>query len=183
MEFPDRKYQIIYADPPWSYNDKMSGHSFSLDHEYETQSIQWISQLPIQQIADRPCCLFLWVTSPMLDDGVKVIADWGFRYKTVAFCWSKYTINGKEISNLGRWTMGNVELCLLGVIGSPNSWRQDRSVKQLVKAVRGKHSRKPDEVRSRIVQLLGDRPRIELFARERVDGWDSWGNELPEETG
>lgn len=178
MDFPNKKYQIIYADPPWSYNDKMSGHSFSLDHEYETQSKQWISKLPVRDITEKDCCLFLWVTSPLLDEGIQVLQDWGFKYKTIAFVWSKYSKNGKEISNLGRWTMGNVELCILGVKGNPNKWRQDNSIKQLVKAERTKHSKKPDEVRKRIVQLLGDRPRIELFARERVDGWECWGNEV-----
>ena len=173
-----KKYQIIYADPPWSYNDKMAGHSFSLDHEYETQSKQWISQLPVKQMSEKDCCLFLWVTSPLLDEGIKVMHDWGFKYKTIAFCWSKYTTNGKLVSNLGRWTMGNVELCLLGVKGKPNSWRQDKSIKQLVQAERTKHSKKPDEVRSRIVTLLGDRPRIELFAREKTPCWDVWGNEV-----
>lgn len=178
IPFPNKKYQIIYADPPWSYNDKMSGHSFSLDHEYETQSKQWISNLPIREICEDTCCLFLWVTSPLLDEGIKVISDWGFEYKTVAFCWSKETVNGKDVSNLGRWTMGNVELCLLGVKGSPNSWRIDKSIKQLVRAVRTKHSKKPDMVRENIVKLLGERPRIELFARQKSDGWDVWGNEV-----
>jgi len=178
IPFPNKKYQIIYADPPWSYRDKMAGHSFSLDHEYHTQSKQWISSLPIREIAEDTCCLFLWVTSPLLDEGIKVIEDWGFKYKTVAFCWSKITKHGKHVSNLGRWTMGNVELCLLGVKGRPNSWRIDYSIKQLVIAERTKHSAKPSEVRDRIVKLLGDRPRIELFAREHAEGWDVWGDEV-----
>ncbi len=178
IPFPDEKYEIIYADPPWSYNDKMAGHSFSLDHEYETQSKQWISKLPVRNISADTCCLFLWVTSPLLDEGIQVLQDWGFKYVTVAFCWSKYTKNGKLVSNLGRWTMGNVELCLLGVKGKHNKWRQDNSIKQLVQAERTKHSKKPDEVRNRIVQLLGDRPRIELFAREKTEGWEVWGNEV-----
>lgn len=178
MKFPDKKYEIIYADPPWSYNDKMQGHSFSLDHEYETQSKQWISGLPVKDISEKFCCLFLWVTSPLLDEGIKVLEDWGFEYKTIAFCWSKYSSKGKLISNLGRWTMGNIELCILGVKGKPNFWRQDKSIKQLVQAIRTKHSKKPNEVRERIVQLLGDRPRIELFTREKTKGWDVWGNEV-----
>lgn len=178
IPFPQKKYQIIYADPPWSYNDKMSGHSFSLDHEYETQSAQWISRLDVRSISEETCCLFLWVTSPLLDEGIKVLQDWGFSYKTLPFVWSKLSKTGKKISNLGRWTMGNVELCLLGVRGKPNSWRLDKSVKQLVEAERTRHSEKPQEVRERIVTLLGDRPRIELFARTKTPGWDVWGNEV-----
>lgn len=171
----NKKYQILYIDPPWSYNDKMKGHQGAETH-YKTQSKQWISNLPIEKICGKDCCLFLWVTSPLLDEGIRVLEDWGFKYKTVVFCWSKYTKNGKLVSNLGRWTMGNVELCILGIKGKPNSWRQDKSIKQLVQAERTKHSKKPDEIKKRIIQLLGDRPRIELFAREKTEGWDSIGN-------
>jgi len=179
ITFPTEKYQVILADPPWSYRDKMTGHSFSLDHEYKTQSKQWISKLPVESIAEKDCCLFLWVTSPLLDEGILVLKDWGFKYITVAFAWSKYTKNGKLVCNLGRWTMGNVELCLLGVRGKPNKWRQNKSIKQLVQAERTVHSKKPAEVGRRIVQLLGEnKTRIELFARERTVGWDAWGDEV-----
>lgn len=172
IPFPDKKYQIILADPSWSYNDKMSGHTFSLENEYKTQNKQWISNLPIQKITDNNCCLFLWVTSPLLNEGIKVLETWGFKYKMIAFCWSKYTKNKKLVSNLGRWTMGNIELCLLGTKGKPNYWRKDKSIKQLIQTERTKHSKKPNEVRKRIVRLLGNRLRIELFARQKIKGWD-----------
>ncbi len=184
LPFPDKKYQIILADPPWDYNDKMKGHSFSLDHEYETQNLNWIVDLPVQRIADKNCVLFLWAVSPQLPEALKVMKAWGFNYVTVAFVWSKHTVNGKKVSNLGRWTMGNVEMCLLGRKGRPQ--RISRDVKQLIEAVRTKHSKKPEEIRERIVQLMGDLPRIELFARPpkdvlfgdpSFDGWDVWGNE------
>lgn len=154
----------------------MKCHSFSLDHEYETQHKNWIAALPVQQIADKDCTLFLWATSPLLPEAFEVMKAWGFKYKTVAFCWSKRTKHGKYVSNLGRWTMGNIELCLLGVKGKPK--RVARNVKQLVIAERTKHSKKPDEVRDRIVTLMGDLPRIELFAREKVNGWDCLGYDI-----
>jgi len=172
----NKKYNIIYADPPWSYNDKMSGHSFSLDHEYETQPLEWIKKLPVQNISDKNCVLFLWAVSPQLPEAIEVMKAWGFKYKTVAFCWSKVHKSGKPVSNLGRWTMGNIELCLLGVRGKPK--RICNNVKQLVVAERTIHSKKPDEVRNRIVELMGDLPRIELFARQKTEGWDVWGNEV-----
>ncbi len=102
---------------------------------------------------------------------------WGYKFKTVAFVWSKEHSSGKDVTNLGKWTMGNVEMCLLGVKGRPQ--RVTRNVRQLVRAVRTVHSKKPDEVASRIVTLMGsDKPRIELFARGGADdGWDRWGNE------
>lgn len=174
--FPDKQYQVIYADPPWSYDDKMAGHSFSLDHEYQTQSLEWIKALPVQTIADRDCALFLWVVSPLLTEGLDVLDAWGFKYKTLAFVWSKETSQGRSVSNLGRWTMGNVELVILGTKGKPK--RAVKNVKQLVVALRQEHSRKPDVVRKRIAELMGDVPKIELFARQQYPGWDAWGNEV-----
>lgn len=172
----DKKYKIIYADPPWSYKDKMAGHSFSIDHEYETQSKDWISNLPVGSIADKDSVLFLWAVSPQLPEALQVMKAWGFKYITVAFCWSKHHKSGKKVKNLGRWTMGNVELCLLGRKGKPQ--RITKNIRQLVEAERTTHSKKPDEVRKRIVELMGDLPRIELFAREKTEGWDVFGNEV-----
>ena len=171
-----KKYQIIYADPPWSYDDKMSGHSFSLDHEYETQSKDWIKTLPIQEICDKDCVLFLWMVSPLLDEGIETLKAWGFEYVTLAFCWIKETPLGLQIKNLGRWTMGGVELVLLGRKGHPKRVRNN--VLQTVFDIRTSHSKKPHEVRARIVDLMGDLPRIELFARYKSEGWDVWGNEV-----
>ena len=169
-----RKYNVIYADPPWAYKD--AGHLQKPG--YPTQSLSWICNLPVADIAAPDCCLIMWAVSPMLDDAFKVISAWGFKYKTVAYVWSKRCEDGRPRYNLGQWTMGNVEMCLLATRGKPNQFRQDKSVKQLVEAPRGRHSAKPAEVRRRIESLFGDLPRIELFARERVPGWDAWGNEV-----
>lgn len=171
-----KKYKVIYADPPWSYNDKMSGHSFSLDHEYKTQSKNWIAELPVSELAEKDSVLFLWAVSPQLPEALEVMKAWGFKYITVAFVWSKHTRNGIKVTNLGRWTMGNVEVCLLGRKGKPQ--RICKNVKQLVEAERTVHSKKPQEVRKRIVDLMGDVSRIELFAREKIEGWDVWGDEV-----
>ena len=181
-----KRYQIIYADPPWGHDDKMETHSFTQLNHYKTMTTSEISALPIKDIAEKDCVLFLWAVSPMLPDALLVMEAWGFKYKTIAFCWSKIGSDGAWIHNLGRWTMGNIELCLLGVRGHPK--RIIRNVKQLVVAIRTEHSKKPDIVRKRIVELMGDLPRIELFARDngvkdmfnfnRLDGWDCWGNEV-----
>ena len=170
-----KKYNVIYADPPWQYEDKMKGHTFAI--EYETQSLEWIKGLPVTMLAAKDCALFMWATSPLLEQAFGVIKSWGFEYKTVGFVWNKVSNEGKNISNIGQWTMGNVEICLLATKGKPKRIRKD--IKQYVKAVRTKHSRKPTVVRERIVQLMGDVPLIEMFAREAVDGWDSFGNEVP----
>lgn len=172
-----KKYEVVYADPPWSYDDTMKGHSFSLEDEYETQSLEWIKGLPVKMLVAKDCVLFIWVTSPLLEKGFEVIKSWGFEYKTVAFMWNKVSDKGAVVHNIGKWTMGNVEMCLIAVKGHPKRIRKD--VKQLVKAVRTVHSRKPIVVRERIVQLMGDVNRIELFAREAPVGWDVFGNEVP----
>lgn len=170
------KYQIIYADPPWSYNDKMSGHSFSLDHEYQTQSKDWIANLPVGSISATDSVLFLWAVSPLLPEALQVMKAWGFKYKTVAFCWIKKTVHGKQVHNLGRWTMGGMELCLLGTKGHPQ--RKVKNIKQTFEAIRTKHSQKPFEVRKFIEDLMGELPRVELFARNKRDGWDVIGNDI-----
>jgi len=177
-----KKYQIIYADPPWSYNDnlsKVSSGDFRFkgaNNVYPTQDKEWIRDLPINKIADQDCVLFLWAVSPLLDESFEVIKAWGFDYVTVAFCWVKETPLFNCVANLGRWTMGGMELCLLARRGSPK--RVKNNIRQVVYDVRTTHSKKPLEVRQRIVDLMGDLPRIELFARQKTEGWDVWGNEV-----
>ena len=160
LMLPQKRYSVIYADLPWSY-----------------VPLNEIKILPVNRIALPDAALLLWATSPLLPEALQTIAAWGFKFKTVAFCWSKVTNSGKEVANLGQWTMGNVELCLLGTKGSPK--RLDRTVRQLVTAERTDHSRKPEEVRRRIEAIFGDVPRIELFSRGSATGWDAWGNEAP----
>jgi N6-adenosine-specific RNA methylase IME4 len=140
-------------------------------------TIDEIKTLNVKGITSSDCALFLWVTSPLLPEGLEVIKAWGFKFKTIAFCWNKITNSGKDVANLGQWTLGNIELCLLGTKGSPK--RLDRTVRQLVTAERGKHSEKPHEVRNRIQQIFGPDSRyVELFARRRTPGWEAWGNEI-----
>jgi N6-adenosine-specific RNA methylase IME4 len=133
--------------------------------------------LPVAEIADKDCILFMWVTFPNLLDGLKVIKAWGFQYKTCGFVWLK--TNRKSpgfFIGLGYWTRANAELCLIATRGHPK--RISKSVRQLVASPLERHSKKPDCVRERIVELMGDVPRIELFAREQAPGWDALGNEI-----
>lgn len=178
----NKKYQIIYADPPYSFGDRMlskghGGYFYSLeDKHYKTMSHSDICKLPIKELADDNSILFLWSTDAHLQEAIEIINAWGFEYITVAFYWLKQEKSGKDVCLFGRWTMKSVELCLLAKRGSPQ--RQSKNVRQLVRAIRNGHSEKPNEVRERIVQLMGDLPRIELFARRKVEGWDCWGNEV-----
>jgi len=172
-----KKYKIIYADPPWAHNDKMATHSFSQLNHYQTMTLKEICDMPIGGgLAEKDCVLFLWVCSPLIPEAMEVIKAWGFKFKTVGFVWNKVSKNGKWIKNLGRWTMANVEMVFIATKGKPQ--RVKKNVYQQVIAERTVHSKKPDEVRKRIVELMGDLPRIELFAREKTPGWDVWGNEV-----
>jgi len=171
-----KKYQIIYADPPWSYRDKALDGKGSICH-YTVQSDNWICSLDVSSIAADDCVLFLWITMPKLPVAFDVIKSWGFEYKTCAFTWIKRNKKSHGLFlGLGRWTRSNPELCLLATKGKPK--RISCNIRSVVVSRLIGHSIKPDEVRDRIVQLMGDLPRIELFARERVVGWDVWGDEI-----
>ena len=131
----------------------------------------------ITRISDKDCILFLWVTFPCLLDGLKVIKEWGFTYKTCGFTWVKRNKKSDTwFFGLGHWTRANPEICLLGTKGKIS--RVSNKVSQVVDTHIEEHSKKPAIVRERIVELVGDLPRIELFARQEVDGWDAWGNEV-----
>lgn len=177
IPFPDKQYDIIYADPPWSYRDKALSGKRGACCKYEVQDVKWISELPVSKIAKDDSVLFLWVTMPKLPECFEVINSWGFTYKTVAFTWvKKNKITDSWFMGMGNWTRANAELCLLATKGRPK--RINSGVRSIIDSPIEHHSKKPNEVRTRIVDLMGDLPRIELFAREVVPGWDAWGNEV-----
>jgi len=175
-----KKYNIIYADPPWKYNDKLGTNSAKMggyDKYYKGMELENIHKLPIKDICDDNCILFLWATMPKLQEALDTIKAWGFIHKTTAFTWVKLNPKAETIfKGVGRWVQGNAELVLLATKGKPKRITMD--VPQIVMEKRGKHSVKPDKVRKEIVRLMGDLPRIELFAREKTKGWDVWGNEV-----
>lgn len=139
--------------------------------------VEDICALPVRELADTDCTLFLWVTFPTLPDAFEVIKAWGFQYKTVAFCWVKRNSkSGGWFFGMGNWTRANAEICLLAIKGKPKRLAAD--VPQLIDSPREEHSKKPDETRDRIVRLMGDLPRVELFARQTAPGWEVWGNEV-----
>ena len=178
VPLPNKKYSIIYADPAWSfkvYSDK--GKDRSAENHYSCMNVKDIKELPVNNIAKKDCVLLMWVTYPNLLEGIEVIKSWGFTYKTCGFSWVKKNKKADSFFwGLGYWTRANNEICLLATKGKPK--RINKGVHQVVYEPIREHSRKPDCVRDRIVELCGDLPRIELFAREKTDGWDCWGNEL-----
>ena len=183
IPFPDKRYDIIYADPPWEY--RQSGSRSAAEH-YPTMSTEEICQLPVQTICGGggAVCL-MWATFPNIGEALKVMESWGFQYKTAAFVWvKKYAKSGKNFFGMGAYTRSNAEVCLIGITPKlkAKEWVRSHSVRQIVESPVEEHSKKPDVVRDLIVELFGDRPRVELFARQRADGWDAWGNEVPGET-
>ena len=173
-----KKYKIIYADPPWQYRVySKKGQGRSAENHYHTMNIKDIMALPVDKIADKDCILFLWITFPCLKEGIEVMERWVFKYKTCGFNWVKR--NKKKNTyfiGLGFWTRSNSEVCLIGTKGQPK--RVSKSVSQICDARIMEHSKKPAEIRERIVELCGELPRIELFARDKVKGWDSLGDEI-----
>lgn len=173
-----KKYNIIYADPPWQFKVYSSkGLGRSAESHYPTMSLEEIKRLPVGELAANDCALFMWTTVPLLQECFSIMKAWGFDYKTIAFIWIKQNKRTDSLFwGMGYWTRANAELCMLATKGHPK--RQSARVHQVIISHIQEHSKKPEEARDRIVQLIGDLPRVELFARTKSDGWDVWGNEI-----
>lgn len=174
----DKKYSIIYADPPWAFSAWSSKAQRHVSKHYQTMTTQDIMDLPIKDLAADDAVLLMWATFPNLPLALAVIEAWGFTYKTNAFTWMKQNKKSPSLFwGMGYYTRSNAEVCLLATKGKPLK-RQSHKVHSVIVSPIEEHSKKPDEARSRICQLFGDLPRIELFARQHSEGWDCWGNEV-----
>ncbi len=176
---PDGRYAIIYADPPWDYKGQLqhagpgSGDSGGALKHYPTVRLDHLMRLDVSQVAAEDALLFMWATSPHLDQAIALGAAWGFAWATVAFVWDKQRVNP------GFYTMSQCELCLVFKRGRIPTPRGARNIRQLVSERRGQHSRKPSEVRRRIEAMFPTQRKIELFARDtQLEGWDVWGAEV-----
>ncbi len=145
-------------------------------YHYDTMTTEDICNLKISELVADDCALILWVTFPKLTDGIKVMESWGFRYVTIAFNWFKINKNGSPFFGVGYYTKSNTEIALLGIKGKMKP--VSNYVSQVVVTEKERHSKKPDIVHSKIVELFGDLPRVELFARKEKDGWVTFGNEI-----
>lgn len=167
-----KKYQIIYADPPWRY-DFSETNSRKIENQYPTMDLKDISNLiydfPFEFAKDS--VLYLWATAPKLREALELMKDWGFEYKTNAV-WDKETIG------MGYWFRGQHEILLVGTKGEfPPPNEKDR-VSSVIKEKKTKHSKKPNYVRNLISRIYPNNSKIELFARNKTEGWDVWGNEV-----
>jgi N6-adenosine-specific RNA methylase IME4 len=179
MNLPtDKKYSVIYCDPPWWYNGRITHNGNTLtgssDTHYPTMKLDELKALDVKSLAEKNCCLFMWVGSPKLDQAIELGTHWGFKYKTVAFVWYK------ERPNVGYYTLSECEICLVFTRGSIPKNRGTRNERQFLSEKRSRrHSEKPHEIRERIGRMFPaeHHNRIELFARHNTDGWDTWGND------
>jgi len=187
---PNKKYSIIYADPPWDYGGKMQYDKSSIKTEnigfkkdifissasfkYPTLTINELKNLDIKSISEDNCLLFMWTTGPQLSISIELGMFWGFEYRTIAFIWDKM------IHNPGRYTLSQTELCLVFKRGKIPTPRGARNIKQLVTAPRGNHSEKPEQIIDGITKMFPEQKKIELFARKNYLGWDNWGLEIPD---
>jgi N6-adenosine-specific RNA methylase IME4 len=189
-DLPEKKYDIIYADPPWDYGgklqfDKSSKSADKIDlnrnifissanFKYPTVKTKDLKKIPVQEIAKDDCLLFMWVTNPHLAQGIELGQAWGFDYKTVAFVWDKM------VHNPGQYTLSYCELCLVFKKGRIPRPRGARNIKQLVRVPRAEHSEKPLQVLENIEKMFPTQDKIELFARNKPISWDVWGLDIRE---
>ena len=173
-----KEYKIIYCDPAWVYSDKSKSHGGGAESHYKCTSIEEMGRmLDNIKISKDSVCL-MWCTYPQLGEGLKLMKLWGFTFKTVAFTWIKQNkVADTYFFGMGRYTRGNPEVVLLGKKGK-GVLRINAGIPNLHISHLREHSRKPDGIRNKIIELFGDLPRIELFAREKVEGWDVWGDEI-----
>ena len=171
IKFPNKKYNIIYADPPWQYKNNGSK---SAESKYDVMSLEAIKDLPINNISEDNSHLYMWVTNPFISEGLEVCKSWGFEYKTL-LTWVKTYKDGSPVMGMGYYFRGSTEHIIFGVKGKKLC--NNKNTKNIFYSLQRQHSRKPDFIKDMIVKCSGDLPRIELFAREETDGWDCWGNE------
>ena len=168
------KYDIIYADPPWRYESGTTMKKWSIEEHYDTMSVGDISNLSkeVKGLAAPDCVLFLWATAPLLPEALTVLSSWGFKYRT-------HCIWDKKLMGMGHWFRGRHELLLLGVRGKPKTPDDSLLEESVIELTRGKHSEKPDYFRGIIERYFPKAKKIEMFARDKVPGWDVWGRDAP----
>lgn len=172
------KYQLIYLDPPWQYEDRNANGKRGACFKYPVMTIADLKALPVARLAAPDCLLAMWWVSPQPQEALDLVKAWGFTLKNMCgFTWHKLSKTGKcDHFGTGHYTRSNTENVLLATVGKPK--RVGNAVRGIVTAPVGRHSAKPTEVRDRLVELMGDVPRVELFAREMAPGWDAIGFDI-----
>lgn len=164
----EKKYQILYSDPPWRYEFSPSKNR-AVENHYPTMLLEDIKNIKIP--SDDNCILYLWATAPKLEEAIEVMNAWGFKYRT-CLVWDK------KMFGLGRWFRGQHELLLLGLKGKMRTPLPAQRISSVYSERRTKHSKKPDFIRDQIMEWYPQFSKLEMFAREKTEGWDVWGNEV-----
>lgn len=196
-------YDVLYADPPWRYGMRKWGKDTVMGSRgenkwcnYDTMTMDDMKALPVNELGASTSLMFMWATFPCMPEALTLMAAWGYQYKTVAFVWVKTAIGAQPDQmvmvaqdalqlfwGMGKYTRANAEVVLLGTKGENTKLIARHDVHSVIFAPVGGHSEKPHEARRRIEQLCGDVRRLELFARDRVPGWQAWGNEVENDVG
>ena len=168
--FPEGKYAVIYADPPWRY-EHVKTESRAIENQYPTMDLNDVCALPVSEICADDCTIFLWTTSPKLEEAFQVLKAWGFNYRTCAV-WDKEKIG------MGYYFRQQHELLLVATRGSPQTPEPSERVSSIIRAPRAAHSLKPETIYELLESMYPEVPRIELFCRKPRQGWAAWGNEI-----
>lgn len=180
MKFPTKKYNVIYADPPWMYKSTGKNIANRCEDIYPTMTLEELIELPVKDISAKNCALFMWVTNPHLPTAFKLIDAWGFDFKTVFKVWRKTYKDGSPVCVPGWWSRSSVELLLVASKGTPlKLWKTTNNEPQEYASVREEHSKKPDAIRKSIENFLDTDSRVELFSRFESPLWDAWGLDVP----
>ncbi len=175
------KYKLIYADCPWQFTNKKTGGSMKsgADAQYPTMTIDQLKNMDIESITDKDCVLVMWWVGSMTQEAIDLVNAWGFTIKNMnGFVWNKLTKLHKPFFGMGFYTRAGSESAIIATKGEGAKLIQDHSVRAVGSYPVAAHSAKPHGFRERCVQLVGDVPRLEMFARKRYSGWDRFGNEV-----
>lgn len=168
----NKKYQVIYCDPPWKYEFPVS-NSRKIENKYPTMTLNELMLIKIP--SDENCILFMWTTAPKLKESIDLMYAWGFEYRTHAI-WDKCALG------MGYYFRISHELLMVGLKGKIPCPLPTQRISSVIKIKKREHSRKPDYIRTLIGEWYKDFNKIELFSRHKFEGWDSWGNEVPDHT-
>lgn len=186
MDLPDKQYDIIYADPPWSFapmglkEDEVKKRGYferGASFHYDTMTNDDIKAMPVKDIAKKNALLWMWVCQPTLPVAIEVMEAWGFNYVTIGFIWIKSTSTSAGVKHgMGWYTLSGAELCLVGKRGNGIK-RRINNIKQVQRHNTLAHSQKPRRFQQDLTSMYPDNDKIELFARQTMKSWDVWGNE------
>jgi N6-adenosine-specific RNA methylase IME4 len=174
LKTPQGKFGVIYADPPWKFEvySEDIGQGRTAEAHYSTMAVEDIARIPVASFAADDCALFMWATASTLPEAFSLLNAWGFSYKT-------HCVWAKDKIGLGFWFRNQHELLIVATKGAVPAPAHGTQWSSLIEEPRERHSEKPEAFYQLIETYFPNLPKIELFARNRRDGWECWGFEAP----